>query len=400
MSLWTVLAAGIVFGFLLGRLARRRVGAARAGTSHAPPPMRRVVVDQGAANALNALNNRLSAISALGDLLQDTAPDAKTARAITTLQGEVRRAAEVTQHFFDLAELPVGAADSADVGATVDGMLADRHHKLASLEVQVVRVVPDTPPLVACPPANLTEVLGRLVDFCLRRLRDTRPPRQLRVEVAAMAPSVVITLADNGPTLSPEAEHELAMPFRTAAGSGSAEIDFALARALAQSAGGSVRLRPRAGGAGMEVVVTLHKSIVGQPATAAAATPALPKLRILVVDDDPTNRRVMTRLLEREGHLVEAVEHGLEAIERLGPRDAVFDAVVTDVQMPRLGGRALYEQLVIRRPDLSRRIVFVTGDAAREETRRFLEDCGQPTVLKPYVLGDLLAAIATVTAHR
>ncbi len=390
------LAAGAVVGFLLGRLGWRRGGGTVAAP--APQPLRRVVVDQGAANALNALNNRLSAISALGDLLQDTAPDAKTARAITTLQGEVRRAAEVTQHFFDLAELPVGAADSADVGAAVDGVLADRQHKLASLEVQVTRVLPDAAPLVACPPANLTEVLGRLVDFCLRRLRDSKPPRQLRLEVAATAPSVVITLADNGPTLSPEAEHELAMPFRSAAGSGSAEIDFALARALAQSAGGSVRLRPRGGG-GMEVVVTLHKSIVGQ-AAAAAAAPALPKLRILVVDDDPTNRRVMTRLLEREGHLVVAVEHGLEAMERLSPRDAGFDAVVTDVQMPRLGGRALYEQLSIRRPDLSRRIVFVTGDAAREETRRFLEECGQPAVLKPYVLGDVLAAIATVTARR
>ncbi len=397
MSLWMALAAGVAVGFLLGRLARRRGEGTVA--AHAPQPMRRVVVDQGAANALNALNNRLAAISALGDLLQDTAPDAKTARAITTLQGEVRRAAEVTQHFFDLAELPVGAADSADVGAAVDGVLADRQHKLASLEVQVTRVLPDAPPLVACPPANLTEVLGRLVDFCLRRLRDSKPPRQLRLEVTATAPSVVITLADNGPTLSPEAEHELAMPFRTAAGSGSAEIDFALARALAQSAGGSVRLRPRGGG-GMEVVVTLHKSIVGQAAAAAAAAPALPKLRILVVDDDPTNRRVMTRLLEREGHLVVAVEHGLEAMERLSPRDAGFDAVVTDVQMPRLGGRALYEQLSIRRPDLSRRIVFVTGDAAREETRRFLEECGQPAVLKPYVLGDILAAIATVTARR
>ncbi|MGH7645430.1 MAG: hybrid sensor histidine kinase/response regulator [Gemmatimonadales bacterium] len=397
MSLWTVLAAAIA-GFLLGWLARRRSAAAGPTRTPAPPPMRRVVVDQGAANALNALNNRLAAISALGDLLQDTAPDAKTARAIATLQGEVRRAAEVTQHFFDLAELPVGAADSADVGAAVDGVLADRQHKLATLEVQVIRVVPDAPPLVACPPANLTEVLGRLLDFCLRRLRDTKPPRQLRLEVAATAPSVMITLADNGPTLSPEAEHELAMPFRTAAGSGSAEIDFALARALAQSAGGSVRLRPRGGG-GMEVVVTLHKSIIGQ-AAAATTIPTLPKLRILVVDDDPTNRRVMTRLLEREGHLVVAVEHGLEAIERLGPRDAVFDAVVTDVQMPRLGGRALYEQLSIRRPDISRRIVFVTGDAAREETRRFLEECGQPAVLKPYVLGDLLGAIAAVTARR
>src|SRR2546427_2996318 len=63
----------------------------------------------------------------------------------------------------------------------------------------------------------------------------------------------------------------------------------------------------------------------------------------------------MRLLLEREGHEVVAVENGLEAIERLGPASDRFDAVVTDLQMPRLGGRALYEQLQEQRPQLAER---------------------------------------------
>src|SRR2546426_2200441 len=62
------------------------------------------------------------------------------------------------------------------------------------------------------------------------------------------------------------------------------------------------------------------------------------------VDDDAVNRQAMRLLLEREGHEVVAVENGLEAIERLGPASDRFDAVVADLQMPRLGGRALYER--------------------------------------------------------
>src|SRR2546425_3452070 len=99
-------------------------------------------------------------------------------------------------------------------------------------------------------------------------------------------------------------------------------------------------------------------------------------LRILVVDDDAVNRQAMRLLLEREGHEVVAVENGLEAIERLGPASDRFDAVVTDLQMPRLGGRALYEQLPEQRPPLAERLVFVTGDRARAGARRFLEECG------------------------
>src|SRR2546425_2419723 len=85
---------------------------------------------------------------------------------------------------------------------------------------------------------------------------------------------------------------------------------------------------------------TLFRSLAPL-ARATAATPSLPKLRILVVDDDAVNRQAMRLLLEREGHEVVAVENGLEAVERLGPASEGFDAIVTDLQMPRLGGREI-----------------------------------------------------------
>jgi CheY-like chemotaxis protein len=235
----------------------------------------------------------------------------------------------------------------------------------------------------------------RLLDFSLRRLRESQPPRELRIAVVDIGQSLTIGLSDSGAPLSVEAEQRLVSPFRFTQGGGG-EIEFALARALAQSAGGTLRLRPRPTG-NAEVVVTLPKSVLSPLAQTTATAPSLPKLRILVVDDDAVNRQAMRLLLEREGHEVVAVENGLEAVERLGPTTSGFDAVVTDLQMPRLGGRALWEQLVDERPQLARRFVFVTGDRARDETRRFLEECGQPSVLKPYDLGDLITAIGKVT---
>src|SRR3989454_12351220 len=120
-------------------------------------------------------------------------------------------------------------------------------------------------------------------------------------------------------------------------------------------------------------------------------------MRILVVDDDAVTRQAMVLLLEREGHQIVAVENGLEAMERLGDRDNTFDAIVTDLQMPRLGGRAMYEQLVNSRPLVARRFVFVTGDQGRGRTRAVFEECGQPAVTKTYDLGDLINAIGTVS---
>ena len=409
MELWIPFAfGGLVFG-VLGFLIGRQRASARRSTVAAPLPkavparpapveVKRVALDEGSANVLNALNNRLAAIGALGDLLQGSTLDPERARALMMLHGEVRRAAEITLHFLELAKHPIGAAEPADLGVVLTGVLAERDVTFKELGVKVIRSVPDELAMVSCPMGQLNDMFTRLIDFSLRRLRESRPPRELRIEVSETGPSVMIALSDSGPPLSVEAEQRLVSPFRFTQTGGGGEIEFALARALAQSTGGTLRLRPR-GGAGAEVFVTLSKSVLPPIAHTTATPQRLPKLRILVVDDDAVNRQAMRLLLEREGHEVVAVDNGLEAVEKLTPSRDRFDVVVTDLQMPRLGGRALYEQLSEEDPTLARRFVFVTGDQARAETRRFLEECGQPSVLKPYELGELMGAIGQV-AHR
>jgi CheY-like chemotaxis protein len=362
--------------------------------------VKHVLLDEGSANVLNALNNRLSAIGALADLLHGSPLDPERARALVLLHGEVRRAAEITSHFLELAAHPTGASEPCDAAVVINGVLADRESTVRELGVKLVRALPSDLPMVACSMPQLTEMLTKLLDFSLRRLRASQPARELRLEAIATGPSVVISMWDSGPPLSVEAEQRLVSPFRFTQSGGGGEVEFALARALAQAAGGSLRLRPRGGSTGAEVVVTLRRSLLGAPASIATATEALPRIRILVVDDDAVNRQAMVLLLEREGHQVVAVENGLEAMERLGDRDNIFDAIVTDLQMPRLGGRAMYEQLVNSQPLVAKRFVFVTGDQARGETRSFLENCGQPSVTKPYDLIDLINAIGEVSRKK
>jgi CheY-like chemotaxis protein len=414
MELWVAFAFGAAVGALLGYLLGRTTPTPAPANIRpvpappAPPPkprpatvdVKHVVLDEGSANVLNALNNRLSAIGALADLLHGSPLDPERARALVLLHGEVRRAAEITSHFLELAAHPAGAAEPCDAGVVINGVLAERESTFRELGMKVIRSVPADLPAVACPMAQLTEMLTKLLDFSLRRLRASQPPRELRLDAVATGPSVVVSLWDSGSPLSVEAEQRLVSPFRFTQSGGGGEVEFALARALAQSAGGSLRLRPRGGSTGAEVVATLPRSVLGAQPSVATPPENLPRMRILVVDDDAVNRQAMALLLEREGHQVVAVENGLEAMERIGDRDGTFDAIVSDLQMPRLGGRAMYEQLVNSRPLVAKRFVFVTGDQARGESRSFLENCGQPSVIKPYDLGELINAIGTVSRKK
>jgi CheY-like chemotaxis protein len=59
-------------------------------------------------------------------------------------------------------------------------------------------------------------------------------------------------------------------------------------------------------------------------------------LKILVVDDDDLNRRMMRLILVRDGHDVQVVANGVEALDAV--KDQKFDVVFMDLQMPLMDG--------------------------------------------------------------
>jgi two-component system cell cycle response regulator len=83
---------------------------------------------------------------------------------------------------------------------------------------------------------------------------------------------------------------------------------------------------------------------------------------ILVVDDDPINRMVLTRDLEREGHRVATAQDGVRALEALGAEP--FDIVLLDVLMPELDG---YETLAqIERDEKLRHVPVIMVSALED----------------------------------
>jgi CheY-like chemotaxis protein len=81
--------------------------------------------------------------------------------------------------------------------------------------------------------------------------------------------------------------------------------------------------------------------------------------RALVVDDDASIRILVTRILTRNGFVVESARDGAEAIEKILEHD--YNVITLDLMMPRIDGFAVMKYISEHRPELLRNVIVVTA---------------------------------------
>ncbi len=118
------------------------------------------------------------------------------------------------------------------------------------------------------------------------------------------------------------------------------------------------------------------------------------RVRVLVVDDEPTLCRALSIVFEREGYDVTALESGERAHSLL--REQHFDCLVVDLRMPDLRGDVLYELAASLQPHLRGRTVFTTGDTS-ERAQELVGACGCAMITKPFDLTELKGLIRELT---
>jgi DNA-binding NtrC family response regulator len=118
--------------------------------------------------------------------------------------------------------------------------------------------------------------------------------------------------------------------------------------------------------------------------------------RILVVDDERGVRALCSDLLKRAGYEVEAVDSGPAALARFA--EAEFDAVLADVNMPRMDGIELCRRLRQERPDQI--VVLITGFPSIENAVRGMKEGAVDYVTKPFTPDELRLVVARALEER
>ena len=99
----------------------------------------------------------------------------------------------------------------------------------------------------------------------------------------------------------------------------------------------------------------------------------------------------IAELLTIDGHRVDIAANGAVALRKV--QEHSYDLILTGMRMPEVDGPGLYRELERRHPVLSRRVIFMTGDALTSETQKFLAGTTIPSVSKPFSLQEIRDAI-------
>lgn len=238
-------------------------------------------------------------------------------------------------------------------------------------------------------PESLLRVVNNLLG---NAIKFTPAGGQIRVTLQAGAEGkIVLRIADNGIGIPAEKLPTLFERFTPLSQAGTAGevgtgLGMSIVKQLVEQHRGQIEVTS-APGLGTEFRVVFPQlpptaTPFGDKATSALAAKTdrdLSVRRVLVVDDNPVNRRVAELMLKRAGCPVQLVAGGAEAIEALNDPQNDFQIVLMDVEMPGMGGLEATRKLRARHGE-SLRIVGMTSHAGMEQ-HTACRDAGMNAVL-------------------
>lgn len=345
-------------------------------------------------------NNLLVAINGYAEFAMEAVHPADPMRAdLEEILKAGNRAAALTRQLLAFSRKQVLKPEVLNLNDVVKGM-EGMLRRLIGEDIDFHVVTHPTVARVLADPGQMEQVIMNLVV----NARDAMPTGGTLIIATAKGeetevcgpqggPCVVLSVTDTGCGMDEQTKAQIFDPFFSTKGPGEGTgLGLATVHGIVNQSGGTVTVETAPGkGARFNVILPCAqegpKTRVGQGAARARRGTET----ILLVEDEHPVRELAKRFLTTAGYRVLAASNGGEALLMCESHSGPIDLLVTDVVMPMMSGRELWERLTIIRPGL--RVVYMSGYSGTAIAHRGLLADGIRLVEKPFSGAELTRSV-------
>lgn len=365
-------------------------------------------VGQLAGGIAHDFNNLLTTISGYSELMwEDIGEDNQLRSDVGEIRKAAARAATLTQQLLAFSRKQIISPRVLDINKRID----DAHKMLGRLlgeTIELKRSIGTDPCRVEADPGQIDQILINLAV----NARDAMPEggvlelsaghatldEQFCRTVPDVEPGefVEITVRDTGLGMNQDILSRIFEPFFTTkeAGRGTG-LGLSTVYGIVKQNRGAVKINSRPG-AGTTATIYLPVAVAG--AQEYTETRPSEKLggdeAILLVEDEDAVKSLTEKLLISRGYSVIAADDTKHAIQICEDRGRHIDLLLTDVIMPQMDGRELYEHLEKIRPGL--KVLYMSGYAVDVIARHGVLDKETTFIAKPFSLSTLASRVRDV----